>query len=129
MAQAILEKIHNSGALCVVTSHYGELKILAEKTQGMANASMEWDSLNMVPTFRLVVGRPGRSHAFLVAKRLGLDEDVLDRAKELIPEDVIRLEDIIADMEAQSQRAREEAERAAAERAVYQEREANMSTS
>ena len=79
------------------------------------------DSLNMVPTFRLVVGRPGRSHAFLVAKRLGLDEDVLDRAKELIPEDVIRLEDIIADMEAQSQRAREEAERAAAERAVYQE--------
>ncbi|HAF66763.1 MAG: endonuclease MutS2 [Bacillota bacterium] len=121
LAQAILEKIHNSGALCVVTSHYGELKILAEKTQGMANASMEWDSLNMVPTFRLVVGRPGRSHAFLVAKRLGLDEDVLDRAKELIPEDVIRLEDIIADMEAQSQRAREEAERAAAERAVYQE--------
>jgi DNA mismatch repair protein MutS2 len=121
LAQAILEKIHNSGALCVVTSHYGELKIIAQKTQGMANASMEWDSLRMVPTFRLVVGRPGRSHAFLVARRLGLDADVLERARELIPEDVVRLEDVIADMEAQSQKAREEAEKAAMERVLYEE--------
>ncbi|MGI6620584.1 MAG: endonuclease MutS2 [Bacillota bacterium] len=120
LAQAILEKIHNSGALCVVTSHYGELKIMAQQTEGMANASMEWDSVKMVPTFRLVVGRPGRSHAFLVARRLGLDEDVLSRARDLIPQDVVKLEDVIADMEANAQRAREEADKAAMERALYE---------
>ncbi|MGI6660603.1 MAG: endonuclease MutS2 [Bacillota bacterium] len=120
LAQAILEKLHESGALCVVTSHYGELKTVAQQTDGMANASMEWDSVQMVPTFRLVVGRPGRSHAFLVARRLGLDDDVLERARELIPQDVARLEDIIADMEAHSQKARVEAEKAAMDSALYQ---------
>ncbi len=121
LAQAILEKIHNSGALCVITSHYGDLKIMAQKTMGMANASMEWDSVNMVPTFRLVVGRPGRSNAFLVARRLGLDEDVLARARESMEEDVVKLEDVIAEMEAASQEARQEAERVSMESSLYEQ--------
>ena len=118
LAQAILTKIHESGALCIVTSHYGELKVMAQKTPGMSNASMEWDPVNMVPTFRLVLGRPGRSNAFLVAKRLGLDDDVLTMAREYMQEDVVRLEDVIAEMEVASQTARMEAQRASSERAL-----------
>ncbi len=121
LAQAILDKIHSSGALCVITSHYGDLKIMAQKTMGMANASMEWDSVNMVPTFRLVVGRPGRSNAFLVARRLGLDEEVLARARESMEEDVVKLEDVIAEMEAASQEARQEAERVSREGSLYEQ--------
>ncbi len=121
LAQAILERIHGSGALCVVTSHYGELKIMAQKTKGMTNASMEWDSVEMVPTFRLIVGRPGRSNAFLVARRLGLDDDVLTRARESIPQDVVKLEDVIAEMEAESQKARESAENAARESVFHEQ--------
>lgn len=120
LAQAILEKIHRSGALCVITSHYSELKIMAQKVSGMTNASMEWDSVNMVPTFRLVVGRPGRSNAFLVARRLGLDEDVLARARESMHEDVVKLEDVIAEMEVASQEAKQKALEAARESAFYE---------
>lgn len=118
LAQAILMKIHQSGALTIVTSHYGELKVMAQKTPGMLNASMEWDPVNMVPTFRLVLGRPGRSNAFLVAKRLGLDDDVLAMAREHMQEDVVRLEDVIAEMEIASQKAREEADKATRESAL-----------
>ena len=120
LARAILEKIHDSGALCVITSHYGDLKIMAQKTSGMANASMEWDSVNMLPTFRLVVGRPGRSNAFLVARRLGLDEDVLARARDSMQEDVVKLEDVIAEMEAASQEARNKADKASRECNLYE---------
>jgi len=120
LAQAILAEIHAKGALCVVTSHYSELKIMAQKTPGMCNASVEWDPVNMVPTFKLVVGRPGTSNAFLVAKRLGIDDHVLALAKEFMDEDVVRLEDIIAEMEVASQKARRERERTARERAESQ---------
>lgn len=121
LALSILEEIHHSGALCVVTSHYSELKIMAQQTRGMANASMEWDSINMVPTFQLTVGRPGRSHAFLVARRLGLNDRILTRAQEKIPKDVAKLEDLITDMEIESRKARESAEKAAKEYELYKQ--------
>jgi len=113
---AILKRLNLSGALSVITSHFGELKLAAQQNPGMQNASVEWDAVNLVPTYRLVTGRPGRSNAFLVARRLGLDQAVLDDARASMKEEVLRLDDIIQDMEAASQRSREEVDRAQRER-------------
>ncbi len=116
LALAILKKLNSSGALSVITSHFSELKVAAQQNPGMENASVEWDAANLVPTYRLVVGRPGRSNAFLVAKRLGLDEDVLVDARSNMHEELLHLEDIIQEMEEASQRSREAAELAEREK-------------
>jgi DNA mismatch repair protein MutS2 len=95
LALAILKRLNSSGALSVITSHFSELKIAAQQNPGMQNASVEWDAVNLRPTYRLVVGRPGRSNAFLVARRLGLPEDVLDEARSSMREEMLHLEDVI----------------------------------
>jgi len=107
LALAILKRLNASGALSVITSHFSELKIAAQQNPGMQNASVEWDAVNLRPTYRLVVGRPGRSNAFLVAKRLGLPEDVLEEARSNMREEMLHLEDVIQEMEEASQRSRE----------------------
>jgi len=116
LALAILKRLNDSGALSVVTSHFSELKIAAQETPGMRNASVEWDAVNMLPTYRLVIGRPGRSNAFLVAKRLGMPEDVLDDARANINESLLYLDDVIQDMEQSAQRSREAAQDAEIDR-------------
>ncbi len=113
---AILRRLNDSGALSVITSHFTELKLAAETNPGMQNASVEWDSVNLKPTYRLITGRPGRSNAFLVAKRLGLDPLILEEAKSNMSQEILQLEDVIADLEESSQKAREEALIAARER-------------
>jgi DNA mismatch repair protein MutS2 len=129
LALAILKRLNDSGALSVVTSHFSELKIAAQETQGMRNASVEWDAVNMIPTYRLVIGRPGRSNAFLVAKRLGMPEDVLRDARANIHENLLHLDDVIQDMEESAQKSREAArdaeidrEKAARLRAEWEEK-------
>ncbi len=109
LALAILKRLNSSGALSVITSHFSELKVAAQQNPGMKNASVEWDAVNLRPTYRLVVGRPGRSNAFLVAQRLGLPADVLEDARSSISEDLLKLEDVIQEMEEASQRASEAA--------------------
>ncbi|MEX0974256.1 MAG: endonuclease MutS2 [Bacillota bacterium] len=109
LALAILKRLNLSGALSVITSHFSELKVAAQQNPGMQNASVEWDAVNLVPTYRLVVGRPGRSNAFLVAKKLGLGEDVLSDARSSMHEELLHLEDIIQEMEESSQRSAEAA--------------------
>lgn len=116
LALAILKRLNSSGALSIITSHFSELKIAAEQNPGMENASVEWDAVNLVPTYRLVVGRPGRSNAFLVAKRLGLDEGVLADARSNMHEELLHLEDVIQEMEEASQRSMEAAEQAEREK-------------
>ena len=116
LALAILRRLNGSGALSVITSHFSELKVAAQETSGMQNASVAWDAVNMEPTYRLVVGRPGRSNAFPVAAKLGLDQGILDDARASMHEEMLHLEDIIRDMEAASQRSREEAELAEGDR-------------
>lgn len=118
LALAILNRLNDTKALSVITSHFSELKIAAQENPGMINASVEWDAVNLVPTYRLVIGRPGRSNAFLVARRLGLDEDIIEDARSSMHEELLHLEDIISEMEVQSQRSREEAETAARDRRV-----------
>lgn len=116
LALAVLKRLNESGALSVITSHFGELKIAAQQNPGMENASVEWDAVNLRPTYRLVVGRPGRSNAFLVAQKLGLPEEVLSDARSTMSEEVLHLEDVIQAMEESSQRSAEAAEAAERDR-------------
>ncbi len=129
LAAALLKKLNSSGAVCVVTTHYSEVKVLAQETPGMENASVEWDAASMRPTYRLIAGRPGRSYAFDVAKKLGLPEDVIAEAKGHLSEDALRLDELILDMEIsakayreEAQKAKHEREKAAALKEEYEER-------
>ena len=118
LAVSILEEVRRHGALCIATTHYAELKAYAVDTEGVANASCEFDVETLKPTYRLIIGTPGRSNAFAIAERLGLPKSVIDRASYSIQADSKRFEDVISKLEEQRSamlKAREEAEAAKAE--------------
>jgi DNA mismatch repair protein MutS2 len=114
LARAILDELLERGSLVVATTHYAELKSYAHTTPGVANASVEFDVETLSPTYRLSIGLPGRSNALAIARRLGLSEAVLERARGLVSEDEVRVESLLADIQAErerSERARQAAER------------------
>lgn len=113
LAIALLEYIHSLGCRIVATTHYSELKAYAFERKGVINASMEFDVQTLSPTYRLLVGVPGRSNAFAIAERLGLMSSVLETARGHVHEDDKRVEAMIASLEAN--RASAEAERRKAE--------------
>jgi DNA mismatch repair protein MutS2 len=110
---AVLEEIHARGGLTVVTTHHNTIKVFASVTTGVANASMEFDSDTLRPTYRLMKGIPGRSQAFHIAARLGLDADVLERARGYQASGEVRLDSLVADLE--DERSRLARDRAAME--------------
>lgn len=113
LAIAILDHIHRLGCRAVATTHYSELKAYAYDREGMINASMEFDIDTLTPTYRLLVGVPGRSNAFAIARRLGLPEPIIRLAEGQIGEEDKRVESMIASLE--ENRLGAEAERRTAE--------------
>ncbi len=112
LAVAIIETVRAAGAMCVATTHYTELKTYALDTEGVQNASCEFDISTLRPTYRLMIGTPGKSNAFAISEKLGLSGEVIALAKRHVNREHQRFEDIIEQLEAtrlEAEKAREEA--------------------
>ena len=114
LAIAIIQEARNQGALIAATTHYAELKTFAMTTAGVENASCEFDVQTLRPTYRLLIGIPGKSNAFAISRRLGLDESVIQAAQAQMDSDSVRFEDVLTQLEEKRQRlekAQNEADR------------------
>lgn len=114
LATAILEHTGKCGALTAATTHYAELKVYALETPGVQNASCEFDIETLRPTYRLIVGTPGKSNAFAISEKLGISEAIIERASQLIKRDNKRFEDVIERLDTnriEMEKARGEAEK------------------
>ncbi|MBN2222114.1 MAG: endonuclease MutS2, partial [Vallitaleaceae bacterium] len=112
LAMAILDNLRTSRILTAATTHYSELKVYALSTEGVENASCEFDVTTLRPTYRLLIGIPGKSNAFAISKRLGLSDVIIDEAKALLEGKAVRFEDLITDLETNKKTAILEQERA-----------------
>lgn len=121
LAIAILENIHRLECRMVATTHYSELKAYAYERKGVINASMEFDVQSLSPTYRLLIGVPGRSNAFAIAERLGLPSAILEHARGEVKEEDLRVEHMIASLEENRLGAENERERAEAIRREAEE--------
>ncbi len=121
LAAAIIEESRSLGALVCATTHYAELKLYAMTTPGVENASCEFDVDSLAPTYRLLIGVPGRSNAFAISQRLGLSGHVIDRAKARVDSESVRFEEVLDRLESQRRAMEQEQAQAAALRAEMEE--------
>lgn len=121
LAAAIIERSRELGALVCATTHYAELKLYAMTTPGVENASCEFDVDSLGPTYRLLIGVPGRSNAFAISRRLGLSQGVIDRAKARVDSENVRFEEVLDRLETQRRAMEEETAQAAQLRAEMEE--------
>lgn len=113
LAMSIIEHMHQNGAKIAATTHYSELKLFAQKTPRVINASCEFDVNTLRPTYRLLIGVPGKSHALAISKRLGMSDEIVTRARSLLSSENAELEDVIESL--QKSRQEYENEKAKAE--------------
>ena len=112
LAVSVLEQLRKQGAKIGATTHYAELKSYALQTKGVINGSCEFDVQSLKPTYKLLIGIPGRSNAFAISKRLGISDEIIDHAQELVSNENIRFEDVVDRLEksrAEMEKEREEA--------------------
>jgi len=117
LACAILKALHGRGALTVVTTHLGQVKGFVHEQDGMENAAVQFDPETLTPTYQLIIGRPGASHALTIARRYGLPEEVLATAETLVDSKAIEMEGLLARLTASLKKAEEDAASARRERA------------
>ena len=110
LAQSILTRLHLFGCRCMATTHYAELKIFAMSTRGVQNACCEFDVATLRPTYKLLIGLPGKSNAFAISGKLGLDPSLIEDAKERMDQHNIAFEDVLADIEINKKNAEKERE-------------------
>ncbi|MCQ2420800.1 MAG: endonuclease MutS2 [Clostridia bacterium] len=114
LAIALIEFCRKCGAKIAATTHYAELKLYAMRTQGVINASCEFNVETLQPTYRLLIGIPGKSNAFAISKRLGLDDIIIEDARSMVSQNDVNFEDVLSQLESQRQQmeqAKLEAER------------------
>ena len=99
LAMAILEDVLKIGAMCAATTHYAELKAFALETVGVINAACEFDIETLKPTYKLIIGAPGKSNAFAISEKLGLQEKIVRRAQELVDSENKSFENVIEKLE------------------------------
>ena len=112
LAKAILMRLSAYGSKVAATTHYPELKSYAIDTKGVENASCEFDVATLRPTYKLIIGMPGRSNAFAISKRLGLSDDIIENAKEQVSDEDMRFERVVAALEKARHDAESEKEKA-----------------
>ncbi len=112
LARAILDRLLKKGSRIAATTHYAELKSYAIEADRVENASCEFDVETLQPTYRLMIGVPGRSNAFAISKKLGIDEEIINNANSYISEEDKKFENIISALESERQKAVKEREKA-----------------
>ena len=112
LAAAIIESAREMGALVAATTHYAELKVYAMTTPGVENASCEFNVDSLAPTYRLLIGIPGKSNAFAISERLGLPKSIIQKAAARIDAENVRFEDVINRLEQQRQQMEQEKDQA-----------------
>lgn len=110
LAVSIIEELRKKNCIVMSTTHYRELKGYAETTEGVMNASCEFDTETLAPTYKLITGRPGSSNAFVISSKLGLARHILDNAKARMSIDELQYEELLANAEKESKRAQSLAE-------------------
>ncbi len=125
LAVSVLEELTSRGCLTLATTHHSRLKTFAHKTPGIQNASMQFNNKKLIPTYRIIQGIPGASYAFEIARRIGMPENIVTRASEIVGDDSTRLDELILHMEdtvRSTQRDKEKAEQKASEASMLREK-------
>ena len=116
LAAAVLKELTDRGAMTIATTHHGMLKAFAHETPGVSNASLEFDQETLTPTYKFRSGLPGSSYALQLAQRLELPRELIDRARRLVGDEKVKLEELLSDLERQSQQYRKQIQEVSSER-------------